>query len=83
MNHSDAMQKGQSRGDFEDQSSGVCLGVGAIVTQMVKHFSTADQIQNQIEMRIILVHVSQTRYIGMTSIVVYSKQGLRFALEGR
>ena len=48
---------------------------------MLKHFSTTDQIQNQIVEIVIFVNISQSTNIGMTPIFKNAQQRVRFRLE--
>ena len=78
-----AVQKGQGTGDFVHQTRRIGFGIGAVLNQVFKHFPARNQIQNQVIVIRVFVHIAQARDIGMTAIVKNTLQGIGFRLKGR
>lgn len=81
MDDPDAVQKRQGGRDLVHEAGGVRLGIGPVVDQVLEHFPTGDEIQDEVVVVVVLVHVPQAGNVGMTAVVVDSQEGVRFGFE--
>lgn len=55
MHDTDSMQKRQGTGHLVHEPGRIGFRVGAIVDEMLKHFSTRHQVQNEVKIVVVLV----------------------------
>jgi len=48
-----------------------------------EHLATRNQVEDEVEVVVILVHVSEAGYVGMAAVVVDSEQRIGLRLESR
>jgi hypothetical protein len=77
-----AVQERQGGRDLVHEAGGVGLGIGPVVDQMLEHFPARDEIEDEVVVVMVLVHVPQSGNVGVAAVVVDAQEGVRFGLEG-
>ena len=77
------MTKSQGTGNFSDEPRRIGFGIRSLLTEMIKHFTTTDQIQNEIIKGPFFKVFAEPTNVGMLAVLSNVQQGFHFVLKVR
>ena len=71
MDHPHVVQEGQRRQHLAHEPAGVELAVRAVLAERVEELPAGGQVEEQVVVGVVLVHVPEAGDVGVAAVVVY------------